>query len=108
MYWFRVNESTSWYVAFFAQQNQSRSLLETDEADEAVNVTENKTWESLKWKIWEFGNENLMRVKWEKWEWKERMRENKWDFGQIRSSLGITVLYSRKWLEITIQRYSKV
>ena len=28
---------------FFAQQMQSRSLLETDEADEVFNVTENKT-----------------------------------------------------------------
>ena len=86
MYWFRVNESTSWYVAFFAQQNQSRSLLETDEADEAVNVTENKTWESLKWKCWEFGNESLMRV-WsngrnesEKREW-EKINESLVKFG---------------------------
>ena len=28
--------------SFFAQQKQSRSLLETDEVDEAFNVTENK------------------------------------------------------------------
>ena len=30
-------------LTFFAQQNQSSSLLKTDEADEAFNVTENKT-----------------------------------------------------------------
>ena len=29
---------------------------------EAFNVTENKTRESLEWEVWEFGNENLMRV----------------------------------------------
>ena len=37
-------------------------MLEKDKADKAFNVTENKTWESLKWEIWEFGNEGLMRV----------------------------------------------
>ena len=29
---------------------------------EAFNVIENKTWESLEWEVWEFGNESLMRV----------------------------------------------
>ena len=52
---------------------------------------------------WEF-DESL--VKWEKSEWKERMREKKWDFAQIPSSLAI--LYRRKGLEITIQRSSTV
>ena len=48
---------------------------------------------------WEFGQMGEMRVKTEN-ERKE-MRGNKWEFGQIPSSLAI--LYSRKWLEITIQ-----
>ena len=53
-------------------------MLEIDESDEAFNVPENKTWESLKWDVWEFGNESLMRV-WskgrnesEKGEWEKR------------------------------------
>ena len=29
---------------------------------EAFNVTKNKTWESLEWEVWGFGNESLMRV----------------------------------------------
>ena len=53
---------------------------------------------------WEFGQMGEMRVKTEN-ERKE-MRGNKWEFGQIPSSLAI--LYSRKWLEITIQRSSRV
>ena len=73
----------------------------------AFNITENKTEkfgiEGLRiWK-WVF-DENL--VKWEKSEWKERMREKKWDFAQIPSFLAI--LYRRKGLEITIQRSSTV
>ena len=83
---------------------QSRGLLETDDAGEAFNDTENKAWESLKWQVWETENESL--VKWEKGEWKEKMREKKWEFGQILSSLA--VLYSKKWLEITIQGSSRV
>ena len=83
---------------------QSRGLLETDEADEALNDTENKAWESSKWQVWETENESL--VKWEKGEWKEKMREKKWEFGQIPSSLA--VLYSKTWLEITIQGSSRV
>ena len=50
---------------------------------EAFNVTENKTRESLEWEVWEFGNENLMRV-WsnqrnesEKREWEKRNERNK-------------------------------
>ena len=69
-------------LTFFAQQNQSSSLLKTDEADEAFNVTENKTWESFKWEVLEFGNESLMRV-WsngrnesEKREWEKRNERN--------------------------------
>ena len=49
---------------------------------EALN-TENKTWESLEWEVWEFGNESLMRV-WsngknenEKKEWQKRNERNK-------------------------------
>ena len=73
-------------------------------SQEAFNVTENKTWESLEWEVWEFGNEILeIRVKREN-ERKE-MREIKWEFAQIPSSLAIW--YSRKWLEITIQRSSR-
>ena len=52
---------------------------------------------------WEF-DESLVKL--EKWEWKERMRKNKWEFAQIPSSL--VILYSRKWLEITTQRSSRV
>ena len=85
---------------------QSRSLLETDEAGEAFNDTENKARGSLKWEVWGTGNESLSWVKWEKGEWKEEIREKKWEFGQIPSSLAI--LYSKKWLEITIHRSSRV
>ena len=74
---------------------------------EALNVTENKTRESLEWEVWEFGNESFMRA-WsngrnegEKREW-EKINE----FAQIPSSLAI--LYSRKLLEITIRRSSRV
>ena len=47
------------------------------------NITENKIWESLKWKVWEFGNEGLMRVWWnrrnesEEREWEKRNEKNK-------------------------------
>ena len=37
------HQSASWFAAFFAQQKQSRSLLEIEEAGKAFNVTENKT-----------------------------------------------------------------
>ena len=37
----------------------------------------------------------------------KEMRENRQYFGQSWSFLGITILYSGKWLEITIQRSSK-
>ena len=37
------HQSSSLHATFFAQQKQSRILLETDEAEEAFNVTENKT-----------------------------------------------------------------
>ena len=92
-------------LTFFAQQNQSSSLLKTDEADEAFNVTENKTWESLNWEVKEFGNESFMRV-WSNGrnESKKRGWEKKND--QIPSSLAI--LYSRKLLEVAIQRSSRV
>ena len=56
----------------------NKSLLETDEADEAFNVTENKTRVSLKWEVWELENESFMKV-WsngrnesEKREWDKR------------------------------------
>ena len=54
---------------------------------------------------WEFGQMGEMKVKIEN-EIKE-MRENGWYFGQRWSSLGITILYSGQWLEITIHRSSK-
>ena len=74
---------------------------------EAFNVTENKTWESLEWEVWEFGNDRVwwefdqireMRMKREN-ERKET-REIKWEFAQILSSLAILCI--RKWFEITI------
>ena len=46
-------------------------------------MTENKTWESLEWEAWEFGNESLMRVwsngwnKSEKRGWEKRKERNK-------------------------------
>ena len=56
-------------------------------------------------RIWKWVFDESL-VKWEKSEWKESMKEKKWDFAQIPSSLAI--LYRRKWLEITIQRSSTV
>ena len=55
----------------YAQQKQSRILQETDKADEAFNVTENKAGESLKWEVWEFVIESLMKV------WLNRRNESK-------------------------------
>ena len=68
---------------------------------EAFKVTENKTLRIWKW---EFGEITEMRVKREKG--RKEMREIKWEFAHIPSSLAI--LYCRKWLEITIQRSSRV
>ena len=53
-------------------------------SNEAFNVTENKTWESSKWEVSEFGNESLIRA-WsnqrteseKKREWEKRNERNK-------------------------------
>ena len=50
---------------------------------EAFNITEKKSWGNLEWKVWELGNESLMRV-WsygrsqiENREWEKRNEKNK-------------------------------
>ena len=65
------------------------------------NITENKIWEvwnekfeNLEMRVWwEFGQIGEMRVKRENEE-RKGMREIKWEFAQIPSSLAI--LYSRE------------
>ena len=57
---------------------------------QSPNIAENKMWESLEWKFWEFGNESEEREN----EERKGMREIKREFTQIPSSLAI--LYSRE------------
>ena len=61
----------------------SREVTGIRRSNEAFNVTENKTWESSRWEVWEFGNESFMRA-WsnqrnesEKREWEKRNERNK-------------------------------
>ena len=55
---YRINEATSWYCTLGAAEKFTGNRR----SYEAFDVTENKTWESLEWEVWEFENESLMRV----------------------------------------------
>ena len=55
---YRINEATSWYCTL----GRAEKFTGKRRSYEAFDDTENKTWESLEWEVWEFENESLMRV----------------------------------------------
>ena len=105
----------------------SREVYWNQTKQRAFNVTEKKTWESLKWEVWEFGNESLMRAwsnqrnesekrKWEKRNERNKMRvcSNSELLGNIISqkpccnnSCQVAVLVEIVWMANSIAAYSK-
>ena len=111
---FSISRLYAMLLCVYKRSGQVKSL-KTGEADEVFNVTENKTnfitdffflkyyfgLELLQLYSREIFSENFLNF-FSKTLWTVGLEER--SFGQIKSALGITTLYSRKSLEMAIQR----
>ena len=97
-------------LCLYNRSSQAK-LLKTDEADKVFNVAENKTNSitDISFLKYYFDLGLLQLYSWETFSEKffEKFPETLCMVGQIQSVLGIATLYSRKSLEISIQRSSR-